>query len=598
MNSQKKIQTKTERVKTNPLSSSMKNKRRSHQLPTLDDETNIHAKSLPQNYISAEIEGLRVQAPPSHSMTQEPESTTSVSPPTQTQQNPTEIVRSIASYLSLSDVDSIGSLFSLAVSPHVYGYAGSTSTGGHFGSPRSGMNTNLRSRTGSYSYRMNRSCSSTSASAGKASAGYTGSSSDRVEEAQDNNMSCGTTTTRLQGQADMTAKHSSSSANTCDSSGPDAAAGFGAPTGTAHGPLSWTAMEKYNSEADGVPQDVTSSYTPGLVALSPVPLDEEEDEVDYCASDEGDGRIKTPLSPSLLEEEERDDLLLRQKPFKMKHLKNIQEKLKVAVFSHPGSMRSYCLSSYHTAAKLRRRREYEKMLYENKRRRTLSNDESQSIIPVESDSDELEGLSLSCSYRRLEDDVPSLPMRILQLIASPVLENIPLSILFDVAQQLFGVALDMTIATFHLSKLSLDGYIYVLGSVIEEIWRFLRTKLNPLNLIDAILKLEQNAKGASEVIVTGIQSVATGVGSAISRNDAGHTNDGITTGLKSTGTSSSTKSSMANGLGKISMLRGAVSVRENVMNEKVRYCYLDLTSLFALCLFQAHFCGSDISKTE
>ena len=493
-----------------------------NQLPNLVDGNDIQAKSVPQNY---GIEGL-----PSPTMAQQPEPTKSMSPPTQIQQNPTEIVRSIASYLSLSDVDSIGSLFSLAASPHGYG----GSRGGHFSSPRSGMNMR---RTGSY--RMIRSLSST----GKSLAGY--SSSNRIEESQV--MTCDITTTKR--EVDMTAK--SLSGKTCDSSGPDAAAGYGVPA--SHGPLSW-------ADTHALPQDITSSYTPGLVALSPVPLDEEDDEMNHCDGD--DDRTRITFSPSLLKEE-RDDFILQQEPLKMKHLKDIQEKLKVAVFSHPRSMRSYCLTSYHTAAKLRRRREYEHSLYESKRRRTL-NGEAQSIIPVEVEGDELE---VPMSF---EDVATSLPIRILQLIASPVLENVPLSILFDVAQQAFGVALDVTVSSFHLSKMSLDAYIYVLGSVIQEIWLFLKTKLNPLNLVEAILKLEKNAKGASEVIVTGIQSVATGVGSAISRNETGYTNDGVTTGLKSTGTLSSTKSTMANGLGKINLLRGAVSVRENVMNEKVR----------------------------
>lgn len=79
-----------------------------------------------------------------------------------------------------------------------------------------------------------------------------------------------------------------------------------------------------------------------------------------------------------------------------------------------------------------------------------------------------------------------------------------------------GVTLDTSFASFKITVNSINGAIGALGYVIRLVWDGI-ANFNPFHLLEAIISLQFNAMGkTSEVLVSGIQSVATGVESASS----------------------------------------------------------------------------------
>jgi hypothetical protein len=71
-------------------------------------------------------------------------------------------------------------------------------------------------------------------------------------------------------------------------------------------------------------------------------------------------------------------------------------------------------------------------------------------------------------------------------------------------------------ATFRITGMAINGTIHTAGFVALKVWDGV-TNFNPFAVLEAILSLQFNAMGrTSEVFASGIQSVATGVGSASS----------------------------------------------------------------------------------
>jgi len=114
-------------------------------------------------------------------------------------------------------------------------------------------------------------------------------------------------------------------------------------------------------------------------------------------------------------------------------------------------------------------------------------------------------------------------------------------------------SLDTTFASFHLTASSINAVVSALGQLIVRVWDGI-TNLNPFQLLEAIISLQFNAMGkTSEVLASGIQSVATGVGSASSL--ALHRLSAANLSVNRTGSSSS--------------LRGDGGLRRNRSREKV-----------------------------
>jgi hypothetical protein len=105
-------------------------------------------------------------------------------------------------------------------------------------------------------------------------------------------------------------------------------------------------------------------------------------------------------------------------------------------------------------------------------------------------------------------------LRLFRVLVHSILHNIPLSVLLDVCEHLFETTLDTVEAGCRLAGYSVEAIVSALCFVIRQALGIV-ARLNPIHLIKAILTMQKNAVGkTSEVLVSGIQSVATGVGSA------------------------------------------------------------------------------------
>ena len=255
------------------------------------------------------------------------------------------------------------------------------------------------------------------------------------------------------------------------------------------------------------------------LSLTPAPgrvsLDDEEEE-DYIKGEEGE---------ELSDHEEEDDELDIQSPpfdeesmrvFRRQQRKVIQQKLTAAVMSHPHSIRSYCLEAQRAASEMKSQRLKKKDEEEDNR----------NVLPADRATNLARKQRLEKRQR----------VRILRSILNGVLSNVPLSVLFDLAEATFETSLDTTIAAFKITATSIDGAVSVLASVVS--WSFETvTSLNPFVIVGTILAIQRDAAyHATDALVSGIQSVATGVGSAgtismnalnvLSRAGGGHASAG------------------------------------------------------------------------
>ena len=152
-----------------------------------------------------------------------------------------------------------------------------------------------------------------------------------------------------------------------------------------------------------------------------------------------------------------------------------KQRLAAAVFANPRSLRSYCLEAHRAASTIRRTRQ--------------------------ADPETLR-----------EPEQRGLP--ILNLLVKSVFQNVPLVVAIDIAGAIHETALDVSFATFRISVRTINGVVDAVLSVMRALWDRI-TRFNPFAVLDAIISLQFNAVGrTSEALVGGIQSVATGVGSA------------------------------------------------------------------------------------
>jgi hypothetical protein len=204
----------------------------------------------------------------------------------------------------------------------------------------------------------------------------------------------------------------------------------------------------------------------------------------------------------LSDHEEDDDFDLQSPPFdeesmrvfRRQQRKMIQQKLTLAVMSHPHSIRSYCLEAQRAASEMKSQR--------------LKKKEEE-----EGDRDDIPE-NHATNLARKQHLEKRQRVRILRSILNGVLSNIPLSVLFDLAEATFDTSLDTTVAAFKITAITVDGAVSVLASVVS--WSFETVlSLNPFVIVGTILAIQRDAAyHATDALVTGIQSVATGVGSA------------------------------------------------------------------------------------
>jgi hypothetical protein len=480
------------------------------------------------------------------------------SPETRIETNPNEIVRSIASYLSLSDVESIGSLSRYSImSPHRDSHH-------NIRSPRMRKSS---SATGSYRFLQGGAAVGTSTGAiGDTSSMGVSRSSNRI-------LGSFTTLASIDDSYQDDAgdyihnipeynnnnrgKRGDENINHNHSSGPDAGAGVGFDKNAGNHSNSSTCQQW--GESSGI-------ETPGLVALSPIPLDEDEEDEDST------GLLLTasPLSMygyaygSRYEETNRCENDAKART--TLHLKRIQEKLTNAVFCHPQSIRKYCLSSHRTAIEMKKER--------LKRSCALCSQchmirtEGQDVYAIAGMKEQTYLDECTCDeYAEEEKPHAKRPPheRILEFLASSIFDNIPLSILLDISCQTLGTSMEVTQASISLTTISADFIIGHLAAVIHQALDILSENVNPFTLLGNILRFQRKAMGKTgEAIVTGIQSVATGVGSAYPMSQSGFG------GMTSAGTRSPRSGMVSAGQNFVGgLLRSGGAVRDNVISDKV-----------------------------
>ena len=456
--------------------------------------------TLPVPSLSVEaIDVLIANADQPHQSARSSRQPTPIPPPRPQPAPPTAaaIVRSIASYLSLSDAESIGSL---ACTPHgtTIGLVGAGST------PRS-----VYSHSSSVASRRSRLSSGMSASSRRrlrsrgsrsgSGAAVRPPSSVRVAHHHDD--------------ADAAAGGAGDAGGVGGGSISRGSAGRTPVAGILH-------RSRTGSSAGGGGGGSVSWAGGDGLSLTPAPgrvsLDDEEEE-DYIEDDEGE---------ELQDHEEEDDELDIQSPpfdeesmrvFRRQQRKVIQQKLTAAVMSHPHSIRSYCLEAQRAASEMKSQR--------------LKNKEEEE---TNKGGDVADACATNLARKqRLEKRQR---VRILRSILNGVLSNVPLSVIFDLAEATFETSLDTTVAAFKITAVSIDGAVSVLASVVS--WSFdTVTSLNPFVVVGTILAIQRDAAyHATDALVSGIQSVATGVGSAgtismnalnvLSRAGGGHASAG------------------------------------------------------------------------
>ena len=220
--------------------------------------------------------------------------------------------------------------------------------------------------------------------------------------------------------------------------------------------------------------------TPGLMALSP-----SESSLDaFVNSKDWDG------------DDEPGDI---QRRLRRRHQQWVQQKLTAAVFAHPRSIRSFCLEAHQAAKEIQR----------NRRQR-----QERHKLDPETLREPPEGESVA--RRELERSQGRSEKRalLLHFLVDTLLHNVPLTVMIDLAEMVMETGLDTSYAVFRLSVSSVNAVVSALLHAIQRVWD-ITTSFNPFAILDAIISMQFNAMGkTSEALASGIQSVATGVGSA------------------------------------------------------------------------------------
>ncbi|CAJ1909345.1 unnamed protein product [Cylindrotheca closterium] len=177
----------------------------------------------------------------------------------------------------------------------------------------------------------------------------------------------------------------------------------------------------------------------------------------------------------LLTAQGQDEAMLQN----MRHAMT-QEKLAAAIFSHPGSLRSFC-------------------------REVL--EEARNIVRTDSNSrNEL----LLIKQQRSENEPWIL------MLVDLVLQNVPLSVFLDLVEGSIEISLDTGFAIIHISSKVVNGCVTSLVDLLASTATAI-SQYHPLELVQIVVTRPFNAMGkTTEVVVGGIQSVATVAGSASS----------------------------------------------------------------------------------
>lgn len=248
--------------------------------------------------------------------------------------------------------------------------------------------------------------------------------------------------------------------------------------------------ENWTRQAGGTPfqwGSMPSPDTPGLVAISPNPRDEfSGNYLQYQNADVTDN------SYILDDDSVAEDYGQKQRT----RNKWAQERIAETIFSYPAPIRSYCIEAYESA---------------------LEAKPSSSIFVEDQYSPEtLVEPSNELIYHEQRGQRRQRGVFFLDAFLNHIFNNVPLSVALDVLGGFREVSLDTSFAALKISSMTIQGIVNALLRLVGDIWHGV-THFNPLKFVEAIISRPFNAMGkTTEVVVSGIQSVATGVGSASS----------------------------------------------------------------------------------
>lgn len=240
---------------------------------------------------------------------------------------------------------------------------------------------------------------------------------------------------------------------------------------------SWAVGVEIDSSCRSPSWSIPTPMTPALVALSP-----------GFEVDDDDLRISHKLnsfSDPLGDDDGHMESVLSERRRRW-----AQEKLISAIFAHQGSLRSFCREAYAAAQRIR----------EEQRQLFLKAADPETLIEptVAKESRDRQRLKL------IHDLIDLL------------FNNVPLSVLIDVVDAIGDLTFDTSMACFRLTGKTINGIVKALVNFLGSVWDTI-TNFNPFQLLEAIISMQFNAMGkTSEALASGIQSVATGVGSASS----------------------------------------------------------------------------------
>lgn len=273
-------------------------------------------------------------------------------------------------------------------------------------------------------------------------------------------------------------------------------ASFAAEASTFTPADSWAVGVELEADQSWSFSNVATPLTPALVALSPGATPRYSS-VGYGDADASGAAILRRNFVSFEDSDRMEELLAQRRR------RWAQEKITNAVFSHPKSLRSFCWEAYIAAKDIRMQKELAAVYVE---------DDQSPETQVEPDS------ALTNRKRKRVGKLSRLRTKIMHDLIDWIFHSVPISVLLDVFEAAGVTAFETAGASLSITIASLQNAVAALGSIVCAIWDTISHCVrNPFQVLEAIISLQFNAMGkTSEVLVSGIQSVATGVGSASS----------------------------------------------------------------------------------
>jgi hypothetical protein len=278
-------------------------------------------------------------------------------------------------------------------------------------------------------------------------------------------------------------------------------------------------------------QTIETPLTPALVAISPgaTPIeasssqqyhhqsnndldnfieDENDDEYVVMVNDSDDINVRLSRAICSFSDFHRMEELLQERRRRW-----AQEKITIAVFSHPKSLRSFCWDAYMAAKDIQIQKE--------RNAKAVATTPSSGILMDETEETpethiEPLGTLVHRKRKRTRKVMMDLRRMLVHEIIDWIFRSVPISVLLDVLDAAGVTLIDTIGATFTITITTIHHIVTALRNLICTVWDTITHCLtNPFQVLEAIISLQFNAMGkTSEVLASGIQSVATGVGSA------------------------------------------------------------------------------------